>query len=87
MLQSDGKILVGGAECCGGGSELFFGLWRFGPDGARDLDFGMKGFVGEGPDEGLSVDGWAGVASQADDRIVVSGGRESGGLVLARYLR
>jgi len=84
-VQTDGKIVVAGAQCCGGGSELFFSLWRFGPNGAHDRSFGSGGVVQGGGYE-LAFRGWAAVALQSDGRIVVSGGREFGGLVLARYL-
>jgi uncharacterized delta-60 repeat protein len=84
-VQTDGKILVAGAQCCGGGSETFFSLWRFGPNGTPDRSFGSAGVVPGGGYE-LAINGWSAVALQADGRIVVTGGRESGGLVLARYL-
>ncbi len=84
-MQTDGKIVVAGASCCGGGSELFFTLWRFGPNGDRDRSFGSGGVVPGGGYE-LSFRGWAAVALQSDGRIVVSGGSEFGAVVLARYL-
>jgi uncharacterized delta-60 repeat protein len=83
-VQTDGKIVVAGLSCCGGGSEIFFWLWRFGPNGGRDLSFGTDGVVTGGFT--LAFSGWAAVALQTDGRIVVSGGREAGALTLARYL-
>ena len=84
-VQADGKIVVAGAQCCGGGSERFFSVWRFGPNGADDRSFGSGGVVQGGGFE-LALRGWAALALQTDGRIVVSGGRESGALVMARYL-
>ena len=35
VIQADGKIVVAGGNCCGGGTELTFMLGRFRPDGFR----------------------------------------------------
>jgi uncharacterized delta-60 repeat protein len=84
-IQPDGRIVVAGAACCGGGSELTFVLGRLTATGVRDRGFGTDAFVVFGTELAF-YPGWAAVALQPDGRIVVTGGLEEGGLLLARYL-
>jgi uncharacterized delta-60 repeat protein len=84
-IQSDGGIVVGGGNCCGAGSELFFELGRFSTSGDVDASFGTHGSVFFGFDLAL-YPGWAAAALQADGNIIVTGGREGDRLMMARYL-
>jgi uncharacterized delta-60 repeat protein len=85
-IQPNGRVAVAGAACCGGGSELTFALGRLTATGRRDLTFGADGFVTLEPFELALFPGWAAAALQPDGRIVVTGGLEFDGLLLARYL-
>jgi uncharacterized delta-60 repeat protein len=76
-LQTDGKIVVGGAftalDAGGGGIERpDFGLMRFNPDGSRDTRFGQDGAarVRWGWHRGSNL---TGIAVASDGRIVASG--------------
>jgi uncharacterized delta-60 repeat protein len=73
-LQADGKIVVAGSTLVGGHPE--FGLIRLNANGTLDTTFGKSGFVLmpvislAGPAGSIQV---AGVAVQANGRIVVAG--------------
>jgi uncharacterized delta-60 repeat protein len=84
-IQTDGSIVVGGGNCCGAGSELFFELGRFSTSGDVDASFGTDGFVFFGFDLAF-YPGWAAAALQTDGNIIVAGGREGDRLMMARYL-
>ncbi len=85
VLQSDGKIVVGGFTF--NGSDTDFALLRYRADGTLDTAFGNDGRVvtpiGKYGDFGL------GLALQSDDRIVLAGysvGNGNYDFALVRYL-
>lgn len=85
-VQGDGKIVVAGSsQTCGepGCGEL--AVARYAANGDPDTTFGggdgkLTTDLGPGLDEGRDI------AIQSDGKIVVSGGSDSGGLALARYM-
>lgn len=78
--QSDGKLIVGGGEI---GPDEDFALARYNLDGSLDTSFAGDGK--ETTDTG-GYNGIAGIAVQADDKIVAVGEGEYGdGFVVARY--
>ncbi|MCP4927089.1 MAG: hypothetical protein GY916_14235, partial [Gammaproteobacteria bacterium] len=84
-VQSDGKILVGGASDDGGNYD--FALTRYNSDGTLDTGFGggdgiVTTAIGSGQDFGISV------AVQSDGKILLGGYNQSGGnkdFALTRY--
>ena len=74
LIQPDGKILVGGSQCCPGSFDLFAA--RFNADGTLDTTFGSSGFavlsLSAGNDFGR------GIALQADGKIVLTGNQDDG---------
>ncbi len=84
-IQADGRVVVGGEwislSCCP--PVTTFALARYEPDGTLDTTFGTGGRVTTAfGDGGASA---AGVALQADGKIVAVGNGE-GGFALARYM-
>jgi len=77
-VQGDGKIVVAGS------SDGKIAVARYEPDGDPDPGFSDDGKLTT--DVGPGVDAARDVVIQSNGRIVVSGGSDSGGLVLARYM-
>ena len=84
-IQADGKIVAAGVAAANAGN---FALARYDSDGTLDASFGVDGKVTT--DFTPRSDGAAGVAIQADGRIVAAGWANSGRakmkVALARYL-
>jgi uncharacterized delta-60 repeat protein len=84
-IQADGKIVAAGVAAANAGN---FALARYNSDGTLDASFGANGRVMT--DFTPRSDGAAGVAIQADGRIVAAGWADSGRakmkVALARYL-
>ncbi len=79
LLQSDGKILVGGTTYFGGG---YFCLARYLTNGSLDASFGSNGLV-----FGTEYAGWnCDIAQQIDGKIVLAGGFNSNKFSYLRYL-
>jgi uncharacterized delta-60 repeat protein len=86
VLQSDGKIVVGGRSPGSLATGLDFALVRYLPDGTLDLSFGGTGKVTT--DIGGSDDTMTGIALQSDGRIVAAGFSFNGSVydfAVARY--
>ena len=85
-LQSDGRIVVVGTVAASRGSDPDLGIARFDRNGVLDPTFGTGGIVW---DDTPAEAEWAlDVAVDANDRILVSGSRVSGGdadAFVARY--
>lgn len=72
LLQSDGKIVLGGALWVGGGSEENHSLLaRFAEDGTLDQVFGDEGVVKQPGPSGGYTNGCDDVALQGDGKIVL----------------
>ena len=83
-IQADGKIVVVGVAGSGPDKHPVFALARYNSDGTLDASFGVNGKVMT--DFTPRGDGAAGVAIQADGKIVVVGGAAGWGkFALARY--
>ncbi|MBI2337080.1 MAG: hypothetical protein HYU97_10030 [Deltaproteobacteria bacterium] len=85
VLQSDGKIVVGGYSDAGGSGD--FALARYSSDGSLDTTFGTGGLVTT-DFSGSSLDQAGPVVLQSDGKIVVGGYSDAGGsndFALARY--
>ena len=78
-LQPDGKILLGGEH--DPGSDSFFAVARFLPDGSLDPNFGSNGTVAH---DTPGFNGGSDLVLQSDNKIVVVGGGFEA--VTARYL-
>jgi uncharacterized delta-60 repeat protein len=81
VIQSDGKILVGGVLDCGSGDDRFMAV-RFQPDGTLDTNFGTSGVGGIavtpndincGANYSISIDLVSGIVIQSDNKIVMGG--------------
>jgi uncharacterized delta-60 repeat protein len=68
VIQSDGRIVVGGRSHNDDGTGDLAGLWRFSDGGAPDTVFGNNGWVAE--PTGYK---WSGIALQGGDTIVCGG--------------
>jgi uncharacterized delta-60 repeat protein len=87
VLQTDGKIVLGGAANLTTGSTGDFGLARYNPNGSLDATFGAGGKVVT--DFSGNVDTARGIALQSDNKIVAAGSTASintSDVALARYL-
>lgn len=79
-VQTDGKILAGGATSVGPESDEF-ALARYNTNGSLDTSFGSGGKVTTAVGSGSAIHA---LALQSDGKIVVAGGADSG-FALARY--
>jgi uncharacterized delta-60 repeat protein len=91
-IQSDGKLIASGFTACEGASEeeFAFASARYDDDGTLDPSFGQGGEVTTVVWDAACFQGAAGVAIQADERIVVAGGTVCSGprhtkFTLVRY--
>ena len=82
ILQSDGKIVIGGSVDTSGNDD--FAVFRFMDDGSVDSSFGMGGVVTT-PVSLSADDEAASVAIQADGKIVAAGNVENIDFALVRY--
>jgi uncharacterized delta-60 repeat protein len=81
VLQADGKIVVGGYAWNLAASAFYSVVVRYNADGSLDTTFGADGIVTPKTDFGSFAAIEAGVALQADGKIVVGGD----GFAVARY--
>ena len=88
LIARDGRIVVVGTAAAQRYGDTKFALARYNSDGTLDASFGVNGKVET--DFTPRGDGAAGVAIQADGRIVAAGmansGRSKMKVALARYL-
>jgi uncharacterized delta-60 repeat protein len=86
VIQSDGKIVVGGTG--GDGPHFFWELARYNTDGSLDSNFGTGGKVITNPNpSGYYNEIWD-LALQSDGKILAAGNKEYGGdglFAVARY--
>ena len=86
-IQADGKIVVAGGICCGGGSEWTYEVARFGQDGLPDSAFGDNGVAFADTSSPYHAGPLQDVALQPDGRIVaVSVASYSEGFLAVRLL-
>ena len=87
-IQGDGKIILAGGHCCGGGSEITYAVARFETDGSPDPTLGDDGTVLTTAGGTQYTDtGATDVAIQQDGKIVTVGALGfSYGLAAVRYL-
>lgn len=72
-IQADGRIVVAGGICCGGGSEWTYKVARFAPDGLLDPAFGDHGVAFADTSSPYHAGPLQDVALQPDGRIVAVG--------------
>jgi uncharacterized delta-60 repeat protein len=83
-VQEDNKIILAGEEF--GGSQNYFGIGRFLPNGAVDSTFGSGGFVTTDVGNFCTANA---IVIQPDGKILAAGSARKGGnfaFVLARYI-
>ena len=70
-LQPDGRILMAGTSGEGPPNSFDMAVWKYAPDGSRDITFGNNGFSAPAiPDRYAMI---YGLALQADGRVLVGG--------------
>ena len=82
IVQSDGKILVGGSIATGGSDGGDFALARYNSDGSLDASFDGDGKLTT--HFFASDSGWS-IALQADSKILLGGTSDLSNFALARY--
>lgn len=82
VLQPDGKVVIGGSVDTSGNKD--FAVFRFMDDGTVDSSFGVGGVVTT-PVSLSADDEAAGIAVQADGRIVAAGNVGNSDFALVRY--
>ena len=87
-IQGDGKLVLSGGQCCGGGSEITYAVARFALDGTPDTAFGGDGtVVTTAPQIQYTGTGAVDVAIQPDGNCVVVGALGYyGGFAAVRFL-